>query len=56
MSAQEKSHIVTCNDGYTVHVFDDSGGKKVPGFSYTTDESIKLATGACIFFTAILWF
>ena len=50
---KNNTHIITCNDGYTVQAFWHSGGKKVAEF-YKTDESIKLATGACIFYTVIL--
>ena len=45
-------HVVTCNHEYTVHRFKQSGIEKVSEF-YKTDESIKLATGGCIFFTVI---
>ena len=47
-------HIATCNYGYTVQAFKHSVGEKVAEFSCKTDERVKLATGGCILFTAVL--
>ena len=47
-------HIITCNDGYTVQAFRNSGREKVTELSYKTDQSIKLTTDGCILFTVIL--
>ena len=52
---KDNIHIVTCNDGYTVQTFKQSGGEKVADKNdCKTDGSVKLATGGCILLTAIL--